>query len=124
MYNFAPVAPLLFTSPVVFEGAYFSGYDVALPYFELYYNNVLVGTSATLLLSDVSTLLSSGYGGLVDRVDVISATPQFFVMDDLTYSPAAPVPGPVAGAGLPALLFGGLLAAWWRRRQKAAQTSH
>ena len=66
------VAPLLFTSPVVFNGAYFTGDDFGTVHFVLWYDDVLILTSPSFSLSGVPTFFSSGYGGLVDRVDVVT----------------------------------------------------
>ncbi len=79
-----------FGRDVVVEGAYFSGYGTNrgfLPIgFKLYSNNVLVHTSATLDLGDGSgpTWLATGYSGVCDTV-VLTGSPGFYVMDDVTF---------------------------------------
>jgi hypothetical protein len=97
VYDFVTHGTFSFDSgPVVFNGAYFSGFDFAPVTFNLYNGATLVWTSATLVPSGVPTWLASGYGGLVTSVDVFSPTPDFFVMDDVTYGGTIPEPGSIA----------------------------
>lgn len=93
-----------FGSPVTFEGAWFSGYDFATVQFQGYLNGQLEFTSGVLAPSNVPTFLDSGYAGQVDTIHVLSPSPDFFVMDDVTYT-SVPEPGSLLlmGSGLAGL---------------------
>lgn len=88
--------------PVVFDGAWFAGETTTNLEFQGYLDNQLVFTSGMLNTSDIPTFLNSGYNGLVDRVDVLTNDPVFYVMDDVTYETGVPEPGSLMlmGTGL------------------------
>jgi hypothetical protein len=75
-----------FLTPEVFEGAFFSGFSSATVKFNLFNGANLVWTSATLAPNSTPTFLSSGYSGMVTKVEVSSPVPDFFVMDNVTYA--------------------------------------
>jgi hypothetical protein len=111
-----------FSAPVSFDGADFAGASFASVEFQLYLAGNLVGTSGSLTTSDTPTFLASGYGGLVDEVRVVSPSPDYFVMDNVTYNPdPAVVPEPVSWAMMLLGFFG--LGAGLRARRKVALTA-
>jgi hypothetical protein len=99
-WNVAPSSvPFYFASPVIFEGAYFSGFDFSVPVsFSLFKGGILKATSASLTPSSIPSFLSSGYTGLVDEVRV-NWYNGFAVMDDVTYRTSS-VPEPATLIGL------------------------
>jgi hypothetical protein len=84
-----------FATPAVFDGAWFSGYDIASVSFRLFLDGSLVATSPSLSPSGTPTFLSSGYAGAVDTVIVSAGGQTFYTMDDFTFHamPAIPEPG-------------------------------
>lgn len=91
--------PFYFASPVIFDGAYFSGADFGTPVsFSLFKEGILQATSASLTPSSIPTFLSSGYTGLIDEVRV-NWYNGFTVMDNVTYRNTS-VPEPATLIGL------------------------
>jgi hypothetical protein len=110
-YDQAQDAAFDFKAPVVFNGADFAGHPVTNVSFELYLGGSLVHTSGALAPQEVPAFLASGYSGLVDRVVVHDSgyfgVYDYYVMDNVTFSPTAGVAEPGAWAMMLAG-FGGL----------------
>jgi hypothetical protein len=82
-----------FLTPSVFNGAYFAGNSFAVTDFQLYNGATLVWTSGSIAPTSTPAFLASGYSGLVTQVDVVSTSPDFFVMDNVTFNVSAtPLP--------------------------------
>jgi hypothetical protein len=108
VYDFLSDAHFTFGSPVIFDGAWFAGNAFATVQFQMYLDGTLVATSGILDPTDTPTFLDSGYAGLVDDVHVLSPSPDFFIMDDVTYhtgTGGVPEPGSLflMGTGLTGL---------------------
>lgn len=105
-----------FTTPTVFNGAWFAGLGGATVSFQLYAQGQWVASSATLDPGETPAFLPSGFAGQVDAVRVHSAWHGSFVMDDFSFAGAVPEPQTWL---LMALGLAGLAAA--ARRQSTSQ---
>jgi hypothetical protein len=98
-----------FLTPEVFNGAYFAGYGYATISYQLYDGSTLVYSSLTSYSPSATPgFFSSGYSGAVTEVIINSPYADYYVMDNVTYSPLSATPEPGSF-----LLFGtGLLASF------------
>ncbi len=85
VYDLSNDNAMEWSSPVDFDGAWFSGYEFAPVYFEGYLGGALQGTSAVLIPNETPAFLAANFTN-VDRVRVLSQGPDYFVMDDVTYN--------------------------------------
>jgi hypothetical protein len=108
-----------FTNPVSYVGFVWGTPDL--------FNELDVYNGSTLLGSfigktDVGPYYFDIHAGPGEAItQLVENSNSSFETDNYSAIPASAVPGPIAGAGLPGLIFaGGGLLGWWRRRQKIA----